>query len=287
MDTSITRWLAFCLLFGLASAAHGAIYRCEVHGETIYTDQECDPGQGEKLDLDSASEPNGFPFVTPGITDLAQSYEQRMQRSAAARTRQHAVPDVECPSEQAIAEAIAAQRVTLCMTADEVRAAQHEHNEQPKIYQRILSAGAPVLDWVYPENAAEWPVVVRFHAGHVVSFSAQLPPYYQSRQYRHYGGYDRGYWRDGQHQRRAHGHRHAPGNTKRGLYQLQLPTMIDPPSIAGYPQSRPDRLRQPVHGPRRHAPRHSHFHGRRGLNSGSRHAGPWHSRRGHTGKSRH
>lgn len=245
----------FCLIIILLLVAFGAqadsaqaeVYRCEINGKTVFTDQECANGQGEPVDLDAANLSVAEHMVTPGIAALAEEHTQRMAAIAAERAAQRQrqqVPGVACPNNREIRAAVAAQRIAMCMTPEEVTAAQPAQMNPSDIQQRQLQDGVTVMQWFYAAATGDWPARVQFQSGHVIGYASSLPTAYDRRPSRYTSGY---YW-PRHYPHHHHGHSgNKPVQFDPELYQLQPPTIIDPPQMNAYPRTemrRPDRHEQ-------------------------------------------
>lgn len=115
------RMLLIGVLAAAAWTAQGAVYRCMVDGKPTYTDRPCAAG----------SAPHALPQIStlpsPGDSDLAQDYDERLERQAKAREQEdrawlkdHAArKDAEARMNTAINE----RRVLKDMSADQVRRA--------------------------------------------------------------------------------------------------------------------------------------------------------------------
>lgn len=123
----------------LALPADAAVYRCEVNGRPVYTDQPCAP--------------NAAPHELPGIlslpageeADLAGDYDARAERERASRRkedaawlRSHAATKAEKARMDA---AIAEHKVLKGMSADQVRRALGRPDE--------VERGAGTEQWTY------------------------------------------------------------------------------------------------------------------------------------------
>lgn len=85
-----------------------------------------------------------------------------------------------CPGEQAVQSAIDNNRVVLCMTPNQVMAAEPAGMARPQVHRRLLPTGPGVVEWIYTSRPQGWPVVVRFNGNRVIGYADVLPAYYRA-----------------------------------------------------------------------------------------------------------
>lgn len=87
---------------------------------------------------------------------------------------------IACPSDQILQSAISNNRVALCMTPNQVKAAEPAGLTEPEVHRRLLPTGPGVVEWIYPNRPAGWPVVIRFNGNQVIGLADVLPAYYHN-----------------------------------------------------------------------------------------------------------
>lgn len=132
------RCLALCWVL-LALQADAAVYRCEVNGRRVYTDQPCAP--------------NAAPHELPGVlsvpageeADLAGDYDARTERERASRKKEDAAwlksHEAARAENARMDAAIAERKVLKGMSADQVRRALGRPDE--------VERGAGTEQWTY------------------------------------------------------------------------------------------------------------------------------------------
>ncbi|WP_426417047.1 DUF4124 domain-containing protein [Aestuariirhabdus sp. LZHN29] len=156
-------WLFWVTGALFAQSGQAEVYRCVDADGVRYADQPCGPN-AEALILPQiqASDPVSPPAYTTGVAPRRDPPE-RVNRPTRAPER----PDY-CPDVHEITTAIRLGRIKLCMTKEQVLAANRRSEPSRQSYWN--DQGDLFELWYYGARPEDWPREIRFKNGVVRSF---------------------------------------------------------------------------------------------------------------------
>lgn len=162
-------------LLAAAANADSPVFRCvDDEGAIIFTEDPCDD-DAEPVEI--REQYRGGDAET-GLRESERAFiRERAEREQARRAERESAEDrrrapgvTRCPSEREIRDAVRARRVVLCMTAEEVEAAEPLKYGDQRVSQRLLESGVMVEEWFYRLRREDWPVFVFFRDGLVIGY---------------------------------------------------------------------------------------------------------------------
>lgn len=163
------------LLAAPAVSADSPVFRCvDDDGTIAFTDDPCgddtEPVEIREQYRDGDGESGLRESERAFIRERLRREQARREESGSPEDRRRAPGVTRCPSEREIRDAVRKRRVLVCMTPEEVEAAEPFKYDDQRISKRLLDSGVMVEEWFYRLRREDWPVFVFFRDGLVIGY---------------------------------------------------------------------------------------------------------------------
>jgi len=149
-----------------AAGDRTTVYRCvDSNGTVVFSDAPCGP-DARRIQL--PDEPTVSTPAPPPADEGPPPAQPPSKEDTPAASERSRVPGLDCPGEKAIKRAVHDHRVLLCMTADEVRAAEPRRYNEHTVHEHTQPDGSVLEEWIYRFHYSTWPRWIWFSGGHVV-----------------------------------------------------------------------------------------------------------------------